>query len=233
MCIRDSISACDCLVYDDLIDEGILALAPPEAELVHVGKRAGRHSMRQEEINRVLVECAGRFAKVVRLKGGDPFVFGRGGEEFLALNAAGIECETVPGISSAIATVSYTHLGKTKFIQETLEDKRFNNGEPTLLLVCEEGIEEFEPEEFSGHRVKLKAVEEESDLTPENLEAWLKAADAERVLVEYNGMWMLDSLYGALPDGWLVAQEFMFADAGTFLSYNANMRQLCYDKRCV
>ena len=124
----------------------------------------------------------------------------------------------------------FLEAGKTKFIQETLEDKRFNNGEPTLLLVCEEGIEEFEPEEFSGHRVKLKAVEEESDLTPENLEAWLKAADAERVLVEYNGMWMLDSLYGALPDGWLVAQEFMFADAGTFLSYNANMRQLCYDK---
>ena len=113
---RELISACDCLVYDDLIDEGILALAPPEAELVHVGKRAGRHSMRQEEINRVLVECAGRFAKVVRLKGGDPFVFGRGGEEFLALNAAGIECETVPGISSAIAIpelagIPVTHRG--------------------------------------------------------------------------------------------------------------------------
>lgn len=113
---RELISACDCLVYDDLIDEGILALAPPEAELVHVGKRAGRHSMRQEEINRVLVECAGRFAKVVRLKGGDPFVFGRGGEEFLALNASGIECETVPGISSAIAIpelagIPVTHRG--------------------------------------------------------------------------------------------------------------------------
>ena len=124
----------------------------------------------------------------------------------------------------------FLEAGKTKFIQETLEDKRFNNGEPTLLLVCEEGIEEFEPEEFSGHRVKLKAVEEESELTPENLAAWLEAAGAERVLVEYNGMWMLDTLYGALPENWLVAQEFMFADAGTFLTYNANMRQLCYDK---
>ncbi len=120
--------------------------------------------------------------------------------------------------------------GKTKFIQETLEDGRFNKGEPTLLLVCEEGIEEYAPEQFSGHRVKLKAVENEADLTPENLVQWLAKAEAERVLVEYNGMWMLDSLYGALPEGWLVAQEFMFADANTFLSYNANMRQLTYDK---
>ena len=120
--------------------------------------------------------------------------------------------------------------GKTKFIQETLEDGRFNKGEPTLLLVCEEGIEEYAPEQFSGHRVKLKAVENEADLTPENLVQWLAKAEAERVLVEYNGMWMLDSLYGALPEGWLVAQEFMFGDANTFLSYNANMRQLTYDK---
>ena len=124
----------------------------------------------------------------------------------------------------------FLEAGKTKFIQETLEDKRFNSGERMLLLVCEEGIEEFEPEEFASPNVKLKAVENESDLTSENLIAWRRAADAERVLVEYNGMWMLDTLYGALPEGWLVAQEFMFADAGTFLSYNANMRQLCYDK---
>ena len=124
----------------------------------------------------------------------------------------------------------FLEAGKTRFIQETLEDKRFNKGEPTLLLVCEEGVEEYEPEEFSGHRVKLKAVEDESDLTPENLTQWLAQAQAERVLVEYNGMWMLDSLYGALPEGWLVAQEFMFADANTFLNYNANMRQLTYDK---
>ena len=124
----------------------------------------------------------------------------------------------------------FLEAGKTKFIQETLEDKRFNSGERMLLLVCEEGIEEFEPEEFASPNVKLKAVENESDLTSENLIAWRRAADAERVLVEYNGMWMLDTLYGALPEGWLVAQEFMFADAGTFLTYNANMRQLCYDK---
>ena len=76
----------------------------------------------------------------------------------------------------------------------------------------------------------LQTVENESDLDPETLTRWLAKAEAERVMVEYNGMWMLDSLYNALPEGWLVAQEFMFADAGTFLSYNANMRQLTYDK---
>ena len=120
--------------------------------------------------------------------------------------------------------------GKTTFIQDILRDPNFTEDERSLLIVCEEGVEEYEPEEFSGHRVKLKAVEDEADLTPENLTRWLAQAEAERVLVEYNGMWMLDSLYGALPEGWLVAQEFMFADANTFLNYNANMRQLTYDK---
>ena len=124
----------------------------------------------------------------------------------------------------------FLEAGKTKFIQETLEDKRFNAGEKTLLLICEEGVEEYEPDQFSGKNVKIVSVDEESDLTGENLTGWLKEAGAERVVAEYNGMWMLDSLYNALPDGWIVAQEFMFADANTFLSYNANMRQLCYDK---
>ncbi len=120
--------------------------------------------------------------------------------------------------------------GKTRFIQETMEDKRFNAGEHTLLLVCEDGIEEYSPEQFASHNVKLKAIEDESELKAENLLAWAEDAGAERLLVEYNGMWMLDSLYAALPEGWGIAQEFMFADAGSILSYNANMRQLCYDK---
>lgn len=124
----------------------------------------------------------------------------------------------------------FLEAGKTKFIQETLEDRRFNQGERTLLLVCEEGIEEYAPEQFSGKNVVLKAVEEETDLTAENLSAWQRKARAERVLVEYNGMWMLDTLYNNMPESWSVSQEFMFADANTFLSYNANMRQLCYDK---
>ena len=120
--------------------------------------------------------------------------------------------------------------GKTKFIQETLEDKRFCNGERTLLLVCEEGEEEYAPEQFADPNVVVVVVEDQSQLTQENLQAWLHDSRAERVVVEYNGMWMLDALYAAMPENWAVYQEFMFADATTFLSYNNNMRQLVYDK---
>ena len=120
--------------------------------------------------------------------------------------------------------------GKTKFIQETLCDERFNKGEKTLLLVCEEGVEEYEPDEFSGENVFIKIVEEESELSEELLRSFIKETDAERVVVEYNGMWMLDSLYQAMPEEWVVYQEFMCADATTFLTYNQNMRQLTYDK---
>ena len=120
--------------------------------------------------------------------------------------------------------------GKTKFIQETLEDKRFCNGERTLLLVCEEGEEEYEPDQFADRTVRIRVVENREDLTRENLIAWRKETHADRAVVEYNGMWMLDDLYTAMPDDWAVYQEFMFADSSTFLTYNANMRQLVYDK---
>ncbi len=120
--------------------------------------------------------------------------------------------------------------GKTKFIQETLEDKRFCKGERTLLLVCEEGEEEYAPDQFADKSVYIHVVESQDELTAENLTAWRNETKAERVVIEYNGMWMLDVLYGAMPEGWMVYQEFMFADAETFVTYNANMRQLVYDK---
>ncbi len=124
----------------------------------------------------------------------------------------------------------FLEAGKTKLIQETMEDERFNAGEPTLILMCEEGVEELEPSAFSGKNVRMVTVENESDLTTEFLSKTAELYHAERVLIEYNGMWMLQSLYEALPENWLVYQEFMLADATTFLSYNANMRQLTVDK---
>ena len=120
--------------------------------------------------------------------------------------------------------------GKTKFIQETLEDKRFCKGERTLLLVCEEGEEEYCPQQFADKNVFIRVLETESQLCVETLSQFMKETRAQRVLIEYNGMWMLDTLYSGMPEGWVVYQEFFFADAGTFLSYNANMRQLVYDK---
>jgi hypothetical protein len=124
----------------------------------------------------------------------------------------------------------FLEAGKTRFIQETLEDKRFCKGEKTLLLVCEEGVEEYEPDQFCTKTVAIRTIADQSELTSENLLRLARETDAERVVVEYNGMWMLDLLYTALPEGWMVYQEFFFADARTFLVYNENMRQLVYDK---
>lgn len=124
----------------------------------------------------------------------------------------------------------FLEAGKTKFIQETLEDKRFCNGERTLLLVCEEGEEEYAPDQFADRSVMIRTIESPEEMTVENLSRMLIQTNAERVVVEYNGMWLLDLLYSAMPENWMVYQEFMFADATTFLSYNANMRQLVYDK---
>lgn len=124
----------------------------------------------------------------------------------------------------------FLEAGKTRFIQETLEDPRFNIGDPTLLLLCEQGEEEYAPDQFCNSNVFIETVEAEADLTAENLAALLQRHNAVQVLVEYNGMWSLDTLFNQMPEGWVVAQEFMFADAGTFQAYNANMRQLVYDK---
>lgn len=109
------LAECDVLYYDALVDERLLALAP-RARRLYVGKRAGRHSLSQETIGKLLVRSALRGERVVRLKCGDPFVFGRGGEEVAALAAHGISVDVVPGVSSAIAApalagIPVTHRG--------------------------------------------------------------------------------------------------------------------------
>lgn len=107
------IEQADCLVYDALADSTMLAWAKPGCEKIYVGKRAGNHALPQEQINSTLVQCAASYSCVVRLKGGDPFVFGRGGEEAEALHAAGVPFEVVPGISSAIAGPAYAGIPVT------------------------------------------------------------------------------------------------------------------------
>lgn len=115
------LQSCDVLVYDDLIAPELPDAAPAGAERICMGKREGRHSAPQEEICALLIEKARAGLAVVRLKGGDPFVFGRGGEEALALKAAGVPFEAVPGITSAIAIpelagIPVTHRGVSRAV---------------------------------------------------------------------------------------------------------------------
>ena len=120
--------------------------------------------------------------------------------------------------------------GKTHIIQESMEDQRFNTGEKTLIIQCEEGIDELDPSLFWGQNVYLQQIESEDDLTEENLSSIQKKHQIDRIIIEYNGMWMIDKLYAAMPRNWGVFQEMMFADASTILSYNATMRQLMVEK---
>ncbi|HMM21968.1 MAG TPA: uroporphyrinogen-III C-methyltransferase [Selenomonadales bacterium] len=110
---RDCMEEADVIVYDRLADERLLGLARPDAELVYVGKASSEHTLRQEDINRLLVEKAKEGRIVVRLKGGDPFVFGRGGEEALELAGEGVPFEIVPGVTSAIAVPAYAGIPVT------------------------------------------------------------------------------------------------------------------------
>ena len=120
--------------------------------------------------------------------------------------------------------------GKTKFIQETLEDERFNDGTPTLILLCEEGIEEFDESKFPSNKVITHLIENEEDLSQELISSLIKKNKIKRILIEYNGMWKLDSLFENLPRNVLVGQNMLFVDSTTFLNYNNNMRSLVVDK---
>ena len=103
----------DVVIYDALVSPQILELINPQAEKIHAGKRRGRHSLLQEETTQLLIEKAQNHAIVVRLKGGDPFIFGRGGEEMEDLIQAGVPVEVVPGITSGIAAPAYAGIPLT------------------------------------------------------------------------------------------------------------------------
>ena len=119
--------------------------------------------------------------------------------------------------------------GKTKFIQETLEDPRFNAGERTLLLVFEEGEEEYDSSTYPHQNVFLEILDQQT-VTTKQLQSLQKKYKAERVVMELNGMQQVGDLYMRFPESWVVAQEVMFADSTTFMTYNANMRSLVMDK---
>ena len=126
--------------------------------------------------------------------------------------------------------LGFLESGKTKFIQETLEDPRFSSGEKTLLLVMEEGEEEYETIKFADAENTEIAFIEKEQLTEEYLSQLQLKYGAERIVVEYNGTWLLEDFFSAMPEGWMINQVMTFFDARTFLNYNANMRQFTFDK---
>ncbi|MBQ4601090.1 MAG: outer membrane insertion C- signal [Oscillospiraceae bacterium] len=127
------------------------------------------------------------------------------------------------------AFTGFLDSGKTKFIQETLEDPRFNAGERTLLLVFEEGEEEYDFSTYPHKNVYLEVLDQQT-VTTAQLQTLMKKHRPERVVAELHGMQLVGDLYMRFPQEWVVAQEVMFADSTTILAYNANMRNLVMDK---
>jgi uroporphyrin-III C-methyltransferase len=132
----------DVVIYDALVSSAILDLIPATAEQIYAGKRSGRHSRPQEEISRLLIEKAQHHAVVVRLKGGDPFLFGRGGEEMAALVAAQVEVEVIPGVSAGIAAPAYAGIPVT----------HRNHSSSVLFVTGHEAVGRYQP------RVNWQAV---------------------------------------------------------------------------
>ena len=127
------------------------------------------------------------------------------------------------------AFTGFLDSGKTKFIQETLEDPRFNAGEKTLLLLFEEGEEEYDLSTYPSQNVYIEVLDQQTVTTKELL-ALQKKYKAERVVAELNGMQQVGDLYMRFPENWAIAQEIMFADSTTIMAFNANMRNLVMDK---
>jgi uroporphyrinogen III methyltransferase/synthase len=132
-CLKEA----DVVIYDRLVDESILSEARPEAEKIYVGKASNHHTLEQKMINHLLIQKAREGKVVVRLKGGDPFVLGRGGEEAQALAESDIPFEVVPGVSSAVAVPAYagipvTHRGVASSFTVVTGHKASEKGEPHI-----------------------------------------------------------------------------------------------------
>ncbi len=138
------IAQADALVYDHLVGEGIMDLARADARLIYAGKEASKHTLPQGSINQLLVDLAREGLSVVRLKGGDPFIFGRGGEELETLVASDIPFEVIPGVTAAAGCAAYSgfplthrdHAQALTFVTGHLKDGSVNLDWPALARPC-------------------------------------------------------------------------------------------------
>ena len=170
---KECVEAAQVVIYDYLCNPEMLAWAPADAEIIYAGKKAGAHTLKQDEINALIVEKTRAGKNVVRLKGGDPFVFGRGGEEALALAQAGVRFEIVPGVSSSVAGPAYAGIPVTQ------------RGVATQLTIFT-GHEDPEKEESTvdfaqlaktpGTKVMLMGVDRLESITRQFLDAGMDAA---------------------------------------------------------
>lgn len=129
------------------------------------------------------------------------------------------------------AFTGFLESGKTNFIKETFQDPNFATGEKTLLIVCEEGEEEFDEKEMERHNTFIVNVEEQEELTPEFLKKCNSEYKPSRVMIEYNGMWQMDYLMEMpLPKKWILAQIITTVDMGTCQMYMNNMKSMMTDK---
>lgn len=132
----NAIKKSNVILYDRLVPKEILEYAPKEAKLIYVGKEKGNHSLPQEEICKLLISYASQFPYVARLKGGDPFIFGRGGEEYKAITSLGLSCEVIPGITAASGAaaslgLSLTHRDYSSEVVLLTGHQKINNNSKT------------------------------------------------------------------------------------------------------
>jgi uroporphyrin-III C-methyltransferase len=186
------------VVYDRLLDPRLLDYAPPAAERIAVGKRRGHHTLRQEAINELLVARGQAGQRVVRLKGGDPFVFGRGGEEAEALALAGVPFEVVPGVTSAIAVPAYAGIPVTQRGVASSFTVMTGHGEPGSAAL----VDEWAASGLTGTLVLLMGVSTLPCLA-ERLIAGGRSADTPAAAIEW-GAWLrqrvITGTLATLPD---------------------------------
>jgi uroporphyrinogen III methyltransferase / synthase len=201
---RECIERADVLIYDHLVNPEILGWAREDAEIIYAGKRAGEHVLTQDKINELLVEKARAGKEVVRLKGGDPFVFGRGAEEAKSVRDAGLEFEIAPGITSAIAGPAYAGIPVTH---------RAENSHVTFFTGHEDPLKRGSTINYAalaalgGTQVMLMGVERLEAITQEMLSKGVRA-DLPVALVRWATTGRQRTLVGTLQD---IAQRAIHA----------------------
>src|SRR5919204_1649282 len=202
---KQCIELADVIVYDHLANPETLGWAGEDAEIIYAGKRAGEHALSQHEINALLVERAREGKRVVRLKGGDPFVFGRGAEEAQAIAQAGVGFEVVPGITSAIAGPAYAGIPVTHRAENSHVTFFTGHEDPAKT---DSAIDYAALAKLGGTQVMLMGVERLGSVTSEMMKHGVRG-DLPVALIRWATTGQQETLTGTLAD---IAQKAVVND---------------------